>query len=37
MIRTVLDPTSERTPAVRERVSRPDTIDGLVVGLLDIS
>ena len=35
--RVVLDPTSERNPAVRERVPRPAALEGLVVGLLDIS
>ena len=33
----VLDPTSERTPAVRTRTARPRSLDGLTVGLLDIS
>ncbi|CAN5687996.1 hypothetical protein BH20ACT2_BH20ACT2_11260 [soil metagenome] len=33
----VLDPTSERNPAVRERTARPASLDGLTVGLLDIS
>ena len=33
----LLDPTSERTPAERERVARPSSLDGLTVGLLDIS
>ena len=37
MTKTVLDPTSERTPAHRERVARPATLSGLKVGLLDIS
>jgi hypothetical protein len=32
-----LDPTGERSPAVRERVARPASLDGLTVGLLDIS
>ncbi len=36
MTTTVLDPTGERSPAVRERVARPATLDGLTVGLLDI-
>ena len=36
-IRVVLDPTSERNPAVRERLPRPKTLEGLKVGLLDIS
>ncbi len=34
---TILDPTSERTVVDRERLSRPDSLDGLTVGLLDIS
>lgn len=33
----VMDPTSERTPASRERIARPPRLDGLTVGLLDIS
>ena len=33
----LLDPTSEQTPASRERLARPDKLEGLVVGLLDIS
>ena len=36
-MRTVLDPTSERSPAVREVNARPASLDGLTVGLLDIS
>ena len=35
--RELLDPTSERTPARRERTSRPPSLQGLTVGLLDIS
>ena len=35
--RTILDPTSERTIGERERLARPATLDGLTVGLLDIS
>ena len=35
--RWVLDPTDERTPAVRSRNPRPANLDGKVVGLLDIS
>jgi hypothetical protein len=35
--RVVLDPTSERDPAIRKRVPRPSSLDGLTVGLLDIS
>ena len=34
---TVLDPTSEQTPAARERATRPESLAGLTVGLLDIS
>ena len=37
MTRTVLDPTGERTPAARERVARPPSLDGRRVALLDIS
>jgi hypothetical protein len=35
--RTLLDPTSERSPAHRELLERPATLAGLKVGLLDIS
>ncbi len=34
---TLLDPTSEREPSTRARASRPQTLDGLRVALLDIS
>lgn len=37
MVRTLLDPTSERTVAERARLPRPTSVDGLTVGLLDIS
>jgi hypothetical protein len=37
MSKVLLDPTSERTPAERERVARPASLEGLTVGLLDIS
>lgn len=37
MSRTVLDPTGERTVAERTRLVRPVSLDGLTVGLLDIS
>ena len=37
MSRVYLDPTSERQPAERARVPRPASLDGLTVGLLDIS
>ncbi len=33
----LLDPTSERAPAARERTARPASLDGLTVGMLDIS
>ena len=35
--RVLLDPTSERAPAMRARLPRPRSISGLTVGLLDIS
>ena len=35
--RVYLDPTSERSPAHRERTERPASLDGLTIGLLDIS
>ena len=34
---TLLDPTNERRVQTMERVGRPDSLNGLVVGLLDIS
>ena len=34
---TVLDPTSEQAPAARELATRPESLAGLTVGLLDIS
>jgi hypothetical protein len=37
MTRVLLDPTGELRPAHRERIERPATLDGLTVGLLDIS
>ena len=37
MTRTVLDPTGELEPAVRELPPRPQTLDGKTVGLLDIT
>ncbi|MCP3856276.1 MAG: hypothetical protein GY745_03285 [Actinomycetia bacterium] len=33
----LIDPTSEATPAVRERNARPESLEGRTVGLLDIS
>ena len=35
--RILLDPTAERTPAQKEQLPRPASLDGLTVGLLDIS
>jgi hypothetical protein len=35
--RIVLDPTSERAPAKRQRLPRLSTLSGVSVGLLDIS
>ena len=37
MTRVILDPTGERHPAERTRLARPASLDGLTVGLLDIS
>ena len=34
---TVLDPTSEVRAELRELVARPESLDGLTIGLLDIS
>jgi hypothetical protein len=36
-VRVVLDPTGELSPATRELNPRPEKLDGLTVGLLDIS
>ena len=33
----LLDPTSERAPAAKDLAVRPATLDGLTVGILDIS
>jgi hypothetical protein len=33
----LLDPTAERAPVERARQPRPETLDGLTVGVLDIS
>jgi hypothetical protein len=35
--RVLLDPTSERSPAIRQRLPRLASLDGKTVGLLDIS
>ncbi len=37
MTRTILDPTGERSVAERARLARPGSLDGVTVGLLDIS
>ena len=37
MNRTILDPTGERTLVERQPVERPASLDGLTVGLLNIS
>jgi hypothetical protein len=34
---TILDPTGERSVAERQRLTRPASLSGLTVGLLDIS
>ena len=33
----LLDPTSERSPTQRPRLPRPDSLDGLTIGILDIA
>jgi hypothetical protein len=33
----LLDPTAEREPVHRQRAARPERLDGLTIGLLDIS
>ena len=33
----LLDPTSERSPTVTPRLPRPERLDGLTVGILDIA
>lgn len=35
--RTILDPTAERTVVERSLVKRPASLEGLTIGLLDIS
>lgn len=37
MTMTILDPTSEQTVVEREVLARPASLDGVTVGLLDIS
>jgi hypothetical protein len=36
-VTVLLDPTAEQRPASRARLARPDKLQGLTVGLLDIS
>jgi hypothetical protein len=33
----LLDPTSERSPTIRPRLGRPDKLEGLTIGIVDIS
>jgi hypothetical protein len=33
----LVDPTGERSPTTRARATRPASLDGLTIGLLDIS
>ena len=33
----LLDPTPEQSPTVRPRLPRPETLDGLTIGILDIA
>lgn len=33
----LLDPTSEQSPTIRPRLARPEKLDGLTVGILDIA
>jgi hypothetical protein len=35
--RVVLDPTGERVPSDKPRAARPASLEGLTIGLLDIS
>jgi len=37
MAHVLLDPTAERSPVGRQVTARPASLDGLTVGLLDIS
>jgi hypothetical protein len=37
MTRTILDPTGERSVGERQLLARPTSLDGMTVGLLDIS
>ena len=33
----LLDPTSEQSPTLRPRLPRPERLDGLTIGILDIA
>jgi len=33
----LLDPTAERSPTVRPRLARPQSLEGLKIGILDIA
>ena len=33
----LLDPTSEQSPTIRPRLPRPERLEGLTIGLLDIA
>jgi len=33
----ILDPTAERSPTIRPRLTRPVQLDGLTIGILDIA
>ena len=33
----LVDPTSEQSPTIRPRLPRPEKLDGLTVGILDIA
>ena len=37
MTTTLLDPTGENSPVTRAPITKPDSLDGLTLGLLDIS
>jgi len=36
-VTTLLDPTGERSAVTRPRAPRPESLDGLTIGLLDIA
>src|SRR5260370_19825271 len=37
LMTVLLDPTSERSPTIRPRLPRPERLDGLTIGILDIA